>query len=117
VASGLPNNPPRWPEVSAMVKKILYTYKEDARSWERVSDWVERIGWPRFFEKVRPALHQVPHRRLARFTRQPQRVHAHPFLNSKTRHEIRLARQRRALHPPGQRHGIQLCRCRHCQGS
>jgi sulfite reductase beta subunit len=51
VASGLPNNPPRWPEVSAMVKKILYTYKDDARSWERVSDWIERIGWPRFFEK------------------------------------------------------------------
>lgn len=51
VASGLPNNPPRWPEVSAMVKKILYTYKEDARSWERVSDWIERIGWPQFFEK------------------------------------------------------------------
>jgi len=23
VASGLANNPPRWPEVSAMVKKIL----------------------------------------------------------------------------------------------
>jgi sulfite reductase beta subunit len=37
--------------VSEIVKKILYTYKEDARSWERVSDWVERIGWPRFFEK------------------------------------------------------------------
>jgi sulfite reductase beta subunit len=51
VASGLPNNPPRWPEVSAMVKKILYTYKADARSWERVADWVERIGWPGFFEK------------------------------------------------------------------
>src|SRR3990167_5930793 len=51
VMSGLPNNPPRWPEVSAVVKKILYTYKEDARSWERLSDWVERIGWPRFFEK------------------------------------------------------------------
>ena len=51
VASGLPNNPPRWPDVSAMVKKILYTYKEDARSWERVSDWIERIGWPAFFEK------------------------------------------------------------------
>jgi sulfite reductase beta subunit len=51
VASGLPNNPPRWPEVSAMVKKILHTYKNDARSWERLADWIERIGWPRFFEK------------------------------------------------------------------
>ena len=43
VASGLPNNPPRWPEVAAVVKKILYTYKKDARHWERVGDWVERI--------------------------------------------------------------------------
>ena len=51
VAAGIPNNPPRWPEVSAIVRKILYTYKEDARAWERLSDWVERIGWPRFFEK------------------------------------------------------------------
>jgi sulfite reductase beta subunit len=50
VAAGLPNNPPRWPEVAAVVKKILYTYKKDARDWERVGDWVERIGWPRFFE-------------------------------------------------------------------
>ena len=52
VASGLPNNPPRWPEVSAVVKKILYTYKEDARPWERMADWIDRIGWPRFFEKT-----------------------------------------------------------------
>ncbi len=52
VASGIPNNPPRWPEVSEIVKKILYTYKADARPWERLSDWVERIGWPRFFEKT-----------------------------------------------------------------
>jgi sulfite reductase beta subunit len=51
VASGIPNNPPRWPEVSEIVKKILYTYKADARPWERLSDWVERIGWPNFFEK------------------------------------------------------------------
>ena len=51
VASGLPNNPPRWVEVAAVVKKILHVYKEDGRPWERLSDWVERIGWPRFFEK------------------------------------------------------------------
>ena len=50
VAAGLPNNPPRWPEVAEVVKKILYTYKKDARDWERIGDWVERIGWPRFFE-------------------------------------------------------------------
>ncbi|TAN70633.1 MAG: dissimilatory-type sulfite reductase subunit beta [Magnetospirillum sp.] len=50
VAAGLPNNAPRWPEVAEVVKKILYTYKADARPWERVGEWVERIGWPRFFE-------------------------------------------------------------------
>jgi len=50
VAAGIPNNPPRWPEVAAIVKKILNVYKNDAKDWERVSDWVARIGWPRFFE-------------------------------------------------------------------
>jgi sulfite reductase beta subunit len=52
VASGLPNNPPRWPEVGAAVKNILSVYKEDARPWERLADWIDRIGWPRFFEKT-----------------------------------------------------------------
>jgi len=50
VAAGVPNNPPRWPEANAIVKKILRVYKQDAKDWERVGDWVERIGWPRFFE-------------------------------------------------------------------
>ena len=50
VAAGLPNNAPRWPEVAAVVKKILATYKADARPWERMGEWIERIGWPRFFE-------------------------------------------------------------------
>jgi ferredoxin len=50
VAAGIPNNPPRWPEVAAIVKKILRVYKEDAHDWERMGEWVERIGWPRFFE-------------------------------------------------------------------
>jgi sulfite reductase beta subunit len=52
VASGLPNNAPRWPEVNAAVKNILMTYKADARPWERMADWIDRIGWPRFFEKT-----------------------------------------------------------------
>ncbi len=52
VASNVPNNPPRWPEAGAIVKKILSVYKEDARDWERVGEWVERIGWPAFFEKT-----------------------------------------------------------------
>ncbi|MCK9388299.1 MAG: dissimilatory-type sulfite reductase subunit beta [Sulfuritalea sp.] len=52
VASDLPNNAPRWPEVNAVVKNILMTYKADARPWERMADWIDRIGWPRFFEKT-----------------------------------------------------------------
>jgi len=50
VAAGLPNNAPRWPEVAEVVKTILRAYKEDGRAWERMSEWIERIGWPRFFE-------------------------------------------------------------------
>jgi sulfite reductase beta subunit len=50
VVAGLPNNPPRWPEVAEVVKTILYAYKEDARAWERMGEWIDRIGWPRFFE-------------------------------------------------------------------
>jgi sulfite reductase beta subunit len=50
VAAGLPNNPPRWPEVGAAVKKILNAYKNDARDFERMNEWIDRVGWPRFFE-------------------------------------------------------------------
>lgn len=50
VVAGLPNNAPRWPEVAEIVKKILAAYKEDGRPWERMSEWIDRIGWPRFFE-------------------------------------------------------------------
>lgn len=52
VAAGLPNNAPRWPETAEVVKKILRVYKEDGRPWERMIDWIDRIGWPRFFEKT-----------------------------------------------------------------
>jgi len=52
VAAGLPNNAPRWPETAEVVKKILAVYKADARPWERMRDWIDRIGWPRFFEKT-----------------------------------------------------------------
>jgi len=50
VAHGLPNNPPRWPEVNAVVGKILQTYKKHARDWERMNEWIDRIGWKKFFE-------------------------------------------------------------------
>jgi sulfite reductase beta subunit len=46
----LPNNPPLWPEVVAAIRKILVTYEKGANKWERVGEWIERIGWERFFE-------------------------------------------------------------------
>lgn len=52
VASNLPNNPPRWPEVADVVKRILAAYKAGARDWERMGEWIDRIGWKRFFEET-----------------------------------------------------------------
>ena len=46
----IPNNPPRWPEVVEAVANIVDVYARNARKYERVGEWIERIGWPRFFE-------------------------------------------------------------------
>jgi sulfite reductase beta subunit len=46
----LPNNPPRWPEVVDAVVNIVNVYAAHARKFERMGEWIERIGWPRFFE-------------------------------------------------------------------
>jgi len=46
----LPNNPPRWPEVVEAVTKIVNIYAKNARKHERMGEWIERIGWPRFFK-------------------------------------------------------------------
>jgi sulfite reductase beta subunit len=45
----LPNNPPRWPETVAAIKNIVEVYASKAREGERVGEWIERIGWERFF--------------------------------------------------------------------
>jgi len=45
----LPNNPPRWPEVVDAIKNIVAVYAAKAREGERVGEWIERIGWERFF--------------------------------------------------------------------
>ena len=50
VAHGLPNNPPRWPEVNKLVGTILAEYKKGGKNWERLGEWAERIGWKKFFE-------------------------------------------------------------------
>ena len=46
----LPNNPPRWPEVVAAVVNIVDVYAKNARKYERMGEWIDRVGWPRFFK-------------------------------------------------------------------
>jgi len=45
----LPNTPPRWPETVDAIKKIVEVYAANARKYERVGEWCERIGWEKFF--------------------------------------------------------------------
>ncbi len=44
------NDPPRWEETVDAVKKIVEVWSADARKFERVGEWIDRIGWTRFFE-------------------------------------------------------------------
>jgi sulfite reductase beta subunit len=46
----IPNNPPRWPEVVDAVVNIVNVYAENAKKHERMGEWIDRIGWPKFFE-------------------------------------------------------------------
>ncbi len=46
----IPNEPPRWPTAVKWIRKILETYSQHANKYERVGEWIERIGWERFFE-------------------------------------------------------------------
>lgn len=44
------NDPPRWPAVTAAVKKLVENWAKHANKYERMGEWIQRIGWPRFFE-------------------------------------------------------------------
>jgi dissimilatory sulfite reductase beta subunit len=46
----LPNNPPRWPEVVDAVRTIVDVWATHARKFERMGEFIDRIGWPRFFK-------------------------------------------------------------------
>ena len=46
----LPNTPPRWPEVVEAVRNLVDVWAAGARKYERMGEFIERIGWPRFFE-------------------------------------------------------------------
>ncbi len=50
VVAFVPNEPPRWPTLTATIKKIVDAYAAGANKYERLGDWAERIGWERFFE-------------------------------------------------------------------
>jgi len=51
----IPNEPPRWPQLVSAVKNIVEVYAQNARKWERMGEWIERVGWERFF-----ALTKIP---------------------------------------------------------
>ncbi len=46
----IPNNPPRWPEVVDAVRNLVEVWAANAKPYERMGEWINRIGWPRFFE-------------------------------------------------------------------
>jgi sulfite reductase beta subunit len=46
----IPNNPPRWPEVTDAVKHLVELWAANAQPYERMGEWIERIGWPKFFK-------------------------------------------------------------------
>lgn len=46
----LPNTAPRWPETVAAIRNIVECWIEGGRKGERLGDWIERIGWEKFFE-------------------------------------------------------------------
>ncbi|MCP4748333.1 MAG: dissimilatory-type sulfite reductase subunit beta [Desulfobacteraceae bacterium] len=51
VVAFIPNEAPRWPRTTHIIKNMIEVYSKDARKYERLGDWAERIGWERFFEK------------------------------------------------------------------
>jgi sulfite reductase beta subunit len=51
VVAFIPNEAPRWPRTAKVIKNMIETYANDARKYERLGEWAERIGWERFFEK------------------------------------------------------------------
>ena len=48
----LPNNPPFWPEVTAVIRKIVDAWATNAHKDERVGEWINRIGWEKFYERT-----------------------------------------------------------------
>jgi sulfite reductase beta subunit len=51
VVAFLPNETPRWPKMTKVITQMIEAYAKDARKYERLGEWAERIGWERFFDK------------------------------------------------------------------
>ena len=60
----IPNNPPRWPEVVGAVKKIVELWAANARPYERIGEWIERITLASFLPDDRLRVQEGAHRRL-----------------------------------------------------
>jgi sulfite reductase beta subunit len=51
VVAFIPNEMPRWPTMTKTISQMVEAYSNDARKYERLGEWAERIGWERFFDK------------------------------------------------------------------
>jgi len=50
VVAFIPNEPPRWPKTTEVIKNMVEAYAKNANKYERLGEWAERIGWERFFD-------------------------------------------------------------------
>jgi sulfite reductase beta subunit len=50
VVAFIPNEMPRWPTMTAVIKKMVDAYSANANKYERLGEWAERIGWERWFQ-------------------------------------------------------------------
>ena len=48
----IPNEPPRWPSTVEKVKTMVEVYAADARPYERMGEWIQRIGWEQWFKRT-----------------------------------------------------------------
>ena len=46
----IPNEPPRWDSLVKAIRNLVEVWVENANKGERYGEWIERIGWEKFFE-------------------------------------------------------------------
>ena len=50
VVAFIPNEPPRWKTLTDNIRTIVNAWSANAKKYERIGDWAERIGWEKFYE-------------------------------------------------------------------